>query len=594
MAIYSKESLEALRQKIDLVDLLSSHLDLKKFGASYKTLCPFHDEKTPSFTIQRGDSHYHCFGCGAHGDAIAFLMSHLRLSFGEAVENLAQRFHITLEKVEGETNKGPNKAKLKEALEYSSRFYHFSLLHTTEGHEAIRYLFERGIDLDFIRQFQIGIAPRAPGVLRGVLHAKFISDEVMAEAGLLVPDQKGGWRDFFYDRITFPICDAASNVIGFSARKFKEGTTGGKYVNTQETALFKKSKILFGLNYSRRRIAKERKAIIVEGQIDALRLIQQGLNMTVAGQGTAFGEGHVKELTSLGLSQAYLALDSDIAGQEAAVKIGHLFQKEGVEVNIVSLPEGSDPDQFVRTNGIEQFVKLLEESEDYLSFLVKHESKKINIDSPAGKNEIVKNISQKIREWNQELVVHESLRRLAFLTQTPESVILHDSVFTPNVYIKKTASAGSISIDPDQIMETDFLRWLVFFGGAYPNFIEMAKANVDVTTLKVPVCQKIYSNVLDKYSCNSKIDLLSLSDCLAREEEQTVLDELMHKKISKEKVEGQYVVAIQKILDRNWMQAREEIKIKIQSGQCGDEEVLDLVKQFDYLKGNPPRIKESK
>ncbi len=157
-------------------------------------------------------------------------------------------------------------------------------------------------------------------------------------------------------------------MIGFSARKYKEETFGGKYVNTPETPLFKKSRVLFGLNYSRKRIAKERSAIIVEGQIDALRLIAEGFNCTVAGQGTAFGEGHVKELLNLGLNQVYLCLDSDPAGQEAASKIGNLFQKEGVEVKVATLPAGHDPDSFIRQNGLEGMICLLENSIDYLSY----------------------------------------------------------------------------------------------------------------------------------------------------------------------------------------------------------------------------------
>ena len=332
MAVFTKDSLETLRQRIDLVDLLSSHIELKRTGAAYKALCPFHDE-TPSFTIQKGDTHYHCFGCGAHGDAIQFLMEHVKMSFSDAVESLAQRFHVHLERAEETAEKkGPSKAVLKAALEHACRFYHFMLLHSPQGHIVLQYLYKRGLDLDFIRHFQAGWAPPTPGMMRHVLHDKLVTDDIMVDAGLLQAREGGGFRDFFSDRITFPIRDASSTVIGFSARKYKEETFGGKYVNTPETPLFKKSKVLFGLNYSRKRIAKDRKAIIVEGQIDALRLIQAGFNFTVAGQGTAFGEGHVKELTTLGINQAYLALDGDDAGQQAAYKIGNLFQKEGVEV----------------------------------------------------------------------------------------------------------------------------------------------------------------------------------------------------------------------------------------------------------------------
>ncbi len=161
MPIFNKESLESLRQRVDLIEVLSSYIDLKRTGISYKGLCPFHDEKTPSFIIQKGDSHYHCFGCGAHGDAIQFLMAYQKMSFTEAVESLAQRFHIHLEVINGgEEKKGPNKILLKETLQSACQFFHFSLLHSKEGHNALQYLYQRGMDLEFIRYFQIGFSPR--------------------------------------------------------------------------------------------------------------------------------------------------------------------------------------------------------------------------------------------------------------------------------------------------------------------------------------------------------------------------------------------------------------------------------------------------
>src|SRR5262249_6950045 len=151
MPLYSQESIENLRQKIDLIDVLHSHLDLKRAGASFKALCPFHEEKTPSFIVHQGDSHYHCFGCGAHGDAISFLMSFLKLSFVDALENLAERFGVFLEKIDyAEVEKGPNKAALKKVLNEASHLYHLLLLHTNEGHEALEYLYQRGMNLDFI------------------------------------------------------------------------------------------------------------------------------------------------------------------------------------------------------------------------------------------------------------------------------------------------------------------------------------------------------------------------------------------------------------------------------------------------------------
>jgi len=594
MPVYSKESLETLRQKIDLADLLASHLDLKKAGAAYKALCPFHDEKTPSFTLQKGDTHYHCFGCGAHGDGIQFLMTHLKMGFSDAVDSLAQRYHVHLEHVEGTAEqKGPPKALIKEALEQASRFYHFYLLHTPEGHAALRYLYSRGLDLDFIRHFMIGLAPSTPHLFRKVMHGKAISDEIMEAAGLLAARENGGWRDFFSDRITFPICDATGAVIGFSARKYKEETFGGKYVNTSETALFKKSKVLFGLHHSRKRIAKERKALIVEGQIDALRLIQVGFNITVAGQGTAFGEGHVKELMTLGVNLVYLSLDSDNAGNEATSKIGDLFQKQGVEVRIVQMPAGMDPDSFLREHGANDFLKLLDESIDYLTFIVSYQSRHLNVNSPAGKNELIQLVTKQVRTWNHPVMVQESLRKLAFLTQVSEEMIGAIQDHTPNIYIRKPGNIGLETIDPDRILESDFLRWLLLTGEMQSRFSELAKVNITHKHFRSDVCRQIYSAFIERFEKDQQRDLTSLMLAVEHPEAQKLISDLTHKKINREKAEEHYAETLQKMLDRHWMQQRETVKMKIQSGQCSDEELLLLLKELDNLKNVQPKIIDS-
>lgn len=580
MPLYTKESLETLRHKIDLVEVISSHMQLKKAGASYKGLCPFHEEKTPSFIVQKGDSHYHCFGCNAHGDAIAFLMGHMKMGFLEAVEHLADRFQVTLEKAENKGEKpGISKATLKDALEKASRFFHFSLLHTDDGHAALQYLYQRGIDLDFIRLFQVGYAP--VGLLQKVLQE--IPMLVLEQAGLVSMTEGGRKRDFFSDRIMFPIRDAMGAVIGFSGRKFKEETFGGKYINTSETPLFKKSHVLFGLSYCRRRIAKDRKAIIVEGQIDCLRLIQAGFNFTVAGQGTAFGEGHVKELLNLGVHHVYLALDGDTAGQDAAVKIGDLFQKKGVEVSVTMLPEGKDPDSLLKEDGPPHFLKLLERSLPYLTFVVQKISKTLNVETPSGKNELVQTLSAKIRQWEHPVMVHESLRQLAELVGVPEGVI---GIEPSPTYVKKIGRISHTDIDPDRILETDLLRWLFLMGQTIPRLIEIAKTNIQPSHFRVEVCRRLFTHFLE----SNQRDLLSLATGLEREEDQIVLSEIMQKKINLQKAEEGLLDTIRKLLDRHWMEERETIKMKIHSGKLSEEEVLELAKQFDAIKKKPPEI----
>lgn len=591
MRIFTKESLEALRQRIDLAEVVSAYVNLKRAGATFKGLCPFHDEKTPSFVINSGDTHYHCFGCGAHGDAIEFLMSFQKMSFMDSVEFLSEKFGVHLEQVEDKLSyQGPNKSLLKDALSKASAFYHFLLLHSEEGHEALSYLYNRGMDLDFLKTFEIGFASKNQGLFQKTMAKQKIGLEALEQAGLVKILSGGGVRDFFCDRLMIPIKDAVGAVIGFSARKIKEETFGPKYINTAETLLFKKSKILFGLSYSRKKIAKERKAVIVEGQFDALRLIFEGLSITVAGQGTAFGENHIEELLHLGVNKVYLALDGDKAGEEATVKIGHLFQKQAVEVFVVSLPKGKDPDSFVKEKGIEEFIKLLTDSKDYLTFLIDYFSRSIDMNSPAGKNEIIKILTQRIKEWEHPLMVHESLKKLAKLTNTPESIVGVDQVNSPNVYIKKTDKIVSNQIDPDRILETDYLRWLLLVGDSGPRFAEISKLNLSESHFKVSVCKRLFTKCLSVFEESKTLDLLSMAIDLDDIEEQLFLSELLQRKINREKAEEGFLETLQKILDRKWMEDRENVKIKIHRGNLSEEELLELAKQFDEIKNKRPEV----
>lgn len=579
MTRFAKESLETLRQRIDLVEVLSSHVDLKRAGSAYKARCPFHEEKTPSFIIQKGDTHYHCYGCGAHGDAIQFLMNYLKLSFTEAVESLAEKFNVPLIKTVEEQQKGIERTLLREALDIATEFFQCCLLHTAEGKRALDYLNKRGLNLNFIRRFELGLAPHAAQLFRKVMRAKNISEEALLEAGLI------GERKtlFFQDRITFPIRNAAGSLIGFSARKYREETFGGKYINTKETALFKKSRLLFGLNYTRRRIVQEKRAIVVEGQIDCLRMIEAGFNLTVATLGTALGESHVTELLNLGVRKVYLLFDADDAGIAAASKAGNLFQKRGIEVVVVSLPQGSDPDSFLAKCGSLKLIELIKQGSDYLTFQVNYLSKELDPATPAGKSALVSSLTKQIKEWEEPVMVHESLRKMASLTHLPEEVVGAHGVVS---YKQSGSAKEALKIDPDRILELDLLRWLIVSGEENEQFIHIAKSHLKSHNFWVPICRKIYESYLQ----GSRKDLLSLLIDVDEEEAQLVIDEIMRKKINKERGLTQFIATVQKLLDRQWMRACEEIKSKIDSGSHTEEEVLALAKEFDALKKKRPIV----
>ncbi|MFV0339629.1 MAG: DNA primase, partial [Parachlamydiaceae bacterium] len=470
---------------------------------------------------------------------------------------------------------------MREALDFASKIFHTLLLNTAEGHQALRYLMNRGISLDFVRKFGIGYAPNVPGILWPMLAAKGVSQEIAQACGLLAP--KG---DFFRDRIMFPIRAGTGHVIGFSGRKFKEETFGGKYVNTSETPLFKKSRVLFGLNYSRQRIAKERIALVVEGQIDALRLIDEGLDFTVAGQGTAFGEGHVDELANLGVLTVYLALDADLAGKKAAIKIGDLFQKRGIEVKVVPLPKEYDPDLYVKEKGAEAFLELLKQAEDYLSFLVNTHGEERDLSSPAQKNDLALELGKQIRAWDAPLMVHESLKKLSHLLKVPETLVGVGQIEVAPLYYKKAANVGLYEIDPDWVMETDVLIWLLHTN---PELEALIEKHLTAASFILPISQKTFQHYLERKQEGKKLDLIALCQ-LEEGVGQKLVEEMTSKKINREKQELYFKAALQKLLDRNWLAKREQVWAKIQRGASSEDEEIALAKEFEEIKKCRPQV----
>ncbi len=587
MALFKKESLEELRCRINLVEVLSPHISLQKAGGAYKALCPFHDEKTPSLLVQPGDQHYHCFGCGAHGDAIQFLMDYLKLSFTDAVETLADQFRISLGKEEKSDGKTHQRQSIKDALFQANQFFQMMLLHSKEGEKALNYLYKRGITLPFIERFGLGFAPPQNHNFKAWMLKNKCEPQTLIDAGLLHKND----RPYFHDRITFPIHHPSGYVIGFSSRKFEEETFGGKYINSPETHLFKKSHTLFGLNYSRRKIAREKKVLIVEGQIDALRLIESGFDYVVAGQGTAFTENQAEMLCRLGVENVFLAFDADKAGREAAFKVGDLFQKAGVEVRVLFLPLGKDPDLIILEKGAEGFEKLLGSAQDYLVFLIKYYSNGETSLSPASKNILSKKIGTQVRAWKHPILVHESLKKLAETLNIPSHVlgIRENAPMLPRAPYTKPSI--NFHIDPDRILETDLLRWLILCSEKKPEIVAICECNLNEDDLKNIECKSIYRAFFHSRQQEKPCNILSIAIDLDLESAQGLLEEIFQKAIAQDRAPDGIKQTIQRILDRNWLEKKESIKRAIHEGSQNQEEVFRLIKVYNQLNLTPPSLK---
>jgi DNA primase len=378
--------LEEIRFRNDIVEVIGSRLTLKRAGSSFKACCPFHKEKTPSFHVNSQRQSYHCFGCGEHGDVFKFIMQMDGLDFMSAVRILAKRVGVEVE-VEDDDGAGRfRKALLKLHSEVAAK-YHSTLKNGDKGAAAREYLKERGLTSDTVDDFLIGFAPDAwDAVLNWALKKGYTIDQLV-ESGLVTAKRTEGSETKHYDRfrnrLMFPIFDGQGRVVAFSGRVMDKQAKAAKYVNSPETPIFHKGRILYGMHKARSHIAKSREAIVCEGQIDVIRCHQAGFLSAVASQGTAFTEDHVTALKRFADS-VVIAFDPDKAGQDAAVKTSRLFIAAGLAVRVVSLPEGEDPDSLIRKRGSEAFREIVDGAGSAVAYQVEIMSGRENMKAEVG------------------------------------------------------------------------------------------------------------------------------------------------------------------------------------------------------------------
>ena len=380
----TEATVEEIKARIDLADLIASYgIQVKTAGASKKACCPFHHEKTPSFNINESKGFYHCFGCGESGDAIKFVQKMDGLTFVEAVKKLAEQCGVKIE--EKEDPAAGKRKRLLALMAELAQFYHRCLQKTKEAEPAREYLKSRDLGDDVQESFLIGYAPNgASTMIKWAEKYKYTAEE-MEEAGVIKPPRGPGDQGYhrFGGRLMFSIRDKQGRVVAFSGRQLVASKNSGKYVNSPETLIFKKSNVLFGFDKAAGNIAKSahHEAIVCEGQIDTIRLHISGFPVAVASQGTAFTEEHVKMLKKVA-DQVTLVFDDDAAGHKATIRTAGLFLAAEMPVRVVSLPEGDDPDSYLRKHPAEDFQKLLDNAESIMSFQVRAEkAKETNPDS---------------------------------------------------------------------------------------------------------------------------------------------------------------------------------------------------------------------
>ncbi|MDD2237382.1 MAG: DNA primase, partial [Kiritimatiellae bacterium] len=369
-----RQTIEEIKARTDIVELIGSYLPLKRAGSAFKACCPFHKEKTPSFQVNPQRQIYHCFGCGKGGGVIQFLMDYEGLDFVSAVKQLAERVNVPLEFEENGFAAGrrDEKAKLLKIHELIAAHFHHLLRKAPEAAEARAYLASRNIDEEIIKHFHFGFAPERWDMIEPWGAKQNITPEDLAAAGLLVKSDRPGtspYYDRFRNRLMIPIRDEQGRVIAFTGRILSKDEQNAKYVNSPETILFQKSRVLFALDAARRNMADRKHAILCEGQIDAIRCHQAGFTNTIASQGTAITEAHARIIKRY-CDDVILVLDPDSAGQNAALRAYEVFLEHDLNVRVARLPEGKDPDSLISSAGPEAFQHALDTAVSALPFQI--------------------------------------------------------------------------------------------------------------------------------------------------------------------------------------------------------------------------------
>jgi len=360
-----KDIKEEIKRRIDIVELISQYVPLTKAGRRFKARCPFHEEKTPSFSVDPAAGLWHCFGCGAGGDAFSFLEQIEGISFPEAGERLAERCGLTWRAGRGEQAQVQRSKLLRRAVKLAAE--HFSAnLHKPSGQPALDYLRERGFSDDIVQDFGLGFAVDSWDDLLKFLSSKGISVEHMREAGLVKRGERGSDYDVFRNRIIFPITDAAGAVIGFGGRAM-DPDEPAKYLNSPDTPLFNKRQNLYGLAQARQELVSHKRAIVVEGYTDVLALHQAEIKVVVATLGTSMTREHLGLLRRY-VDEVILCFDADAAGMAAALRNIELFEGSNLEARVMVLPEGTDPAEFVSDEGADRFQELAEQAVDIVEY----------------------------------------------------------------------------------------------------------------------------------------------------------------------------------------------------------------------------------
>ncbi|RZP29445.1 DNA primase [bacterium] len=573
MARVPEETIERIRNTADIYDVVAQYVDLKKRGRNFFGLCPFHSEKTPSFSVAPDKQIYHCFGCGAGGNVFSFIVEHEKISFIEAVQQLGQKYGIDVDYQSGPSSK--IFSSLYELHDLAVKLYH-NILFSEKGKSALDYLYNRGLNDDTIKTYQIGFAPDSWDTLSNTVKESSYKDAIYEKTGLFIKTDRG-WRDRFRSRIMFPIYHQSGKAIAFGGRIFNSDDPA-KYLNSPETPLYRKSEVFYGLHKTRDSIRKFSTAILVEGYTDFLQLVQLGIPNVVALSGTSLGKNHANQIRKFA-SKVYLAYDGDDAGVNATLRAGYVLFQAGVEPLVIPMPDDKDPDDWVREAGVNAFQEAMGSS---MSLLLFHLQKKdVKNLSATDRSSTVKEILKEISLINDGIIRDDLLKSLSQELQLDEVEVFR--LFNSQTRIKKIQDNPEQSSTKDQPFtnttqkaQLEIIRAIAFnFDEVYPSM----KNIIDFEIFDEPILQKIGLLLIEDKKSN---DLPAIIDQFENMEDKKLVSEILFDELSSDDpqliIKECFSTIKKKLIKDQIKQARIQIREFESSGKDTKEIIIQVTK----------------
>ena len=586
MSKIPQETIERIRDTADILDVVSQYVDMKKRGQNYFGICPFHHEKTASFSVSPSKGIYHCFGCGVGGSAINFLMEYEKISFVEAVQQLGERYGIDVVYTQ-EAESKEFFTYLYELHEIAAALYQRTLF-SEQSKDVLSYLNDRGLTEDILKQFRVGVAPNSWDTLLKIAKKKQIPKDALDKSGLFLTSQKGTY-DRFRNRIQFPIFNTSGRIIAFGGRALDKDDPA-KYLNSPETPLYHKSDVFYGLHQSRDAIRKSGYAIIVEGYTDFLQLYQAGIKNVIAVSGTAMTGRHVTHIQKF-TNRVLLAYDGDAAGIDATLRAGYLLFKGGVEPLVIMIPDQMDPDEWVQKRGGDAFLRGIDEALSLLHFHITVKS--ASTLQTTERSQFIKNILKDISEIPDGIVRDDLIRILSQKLNVNEVELVramqrerrrvkrqgHSSPAQPT---QETVVSFSTRVQKAQV------ELIKIFSGENQEDRQIVRDHIHSDDFEEPLLRQLAEKLMPLYE---EIHYPTIIDSFEDEKDRKIVAKLLMDPVDNSEPHQTVIDCVKTLKIDPIKKKIQDVRLKIRNAESESEDITPLIVEITQLQEELKSIK---